>query len=290
MSLPVENDTGTLFTDAPPTPLRRRGEIHIGTSGYSFRDWQGAFYPDRLPRGQWLEYYAIHFPVVEINATYYRIPPPSTFESMARRTPERFGFWVKLPGQATHQEDYPQVIMNSFNDAVQPLSDAGRLRGALAQFPYSFRPDEKAFEKISRLQDLLDGVPLAVEFRREEWLSDRTFAFLSERKLVFVTVDAPPLPGLPPPVVRVTGPVAYARFHGRNERTWFHSERGDRYDYEYNTSELTEWMPHIARMDEEAAATYLFFNNCHAGQAVKNARMLRQMLGDPNLTPRFNDF
>lgn len=271
-------ETGLLFEEPLPQPLKWRGRIQIGTSGYSFDDWQGPFYPKGLQRGQWLSYYARHFSVVEINATYYRIPPPSTFQSMADRTPECFEFWVKLPGKVTHTSDDFSQDMKYFLTSVHPLTEANKLRGFLAQFPPSFRCTEQSLDKLSKLKAMVGDVDLAVEFRQKDWLRDETFAFLKEYGLIYVIVDLPSLPGLPEPEIHVTGSVTYVRFHGRNDRNWHNPRHGDRYDYEYSEAELNDWIPKIANMDSEGSTAYLFFNNCHAGQAVKNAKMLRQML------------
>ena len=273
-----DSRTGLLFEEEQPSPVERIGKIHVGTSGYSFADWQGPFYPTGLRREQWLRFYAQHFTAVEINATYYRTPPPSTFELMADRTPDRFEFWVKVPGQTTHKDNDFVPAIDQFMEAVEPLGDAGKLRGFLAQFPPSFRRSEKALDRLDRFREAVKEITLAVEFRHEDWLVDETFEFLQERGIVYVSVDLPSLSGLPGSEARVTGPVSYVRFHGRNRRTWYNPGLGDRYDYEYSETELAEWIPRILKLDEESSATYLFFNNCHAGQAVKNARMLRQML------------
>jgi len=270
--------TESLFSDEIPKPLKRHGDIHIGTSGFSFADWQGAFYPKGLPHGQWLAYYASKFTVVEINATYYHIPRPEIFAGMAERTPQTFGFWVKLPGEATHGSAQLEPVMNSFLNSVQPLKDSGKLLGLLAQFPASFKPDQSNLERIVRIHDLVHDIPLAVEFRWDDWLTDETFAFLEDRRLIFVAVDLPTLRGLPSPITRTTGAANYVRFHGRNRQTWYNPQAGDRYDYEYSSSELEEWLPRVQAMDEMAPVSYLFFNNCHAGQAVKNARMMRELL------------
>jgi len=277
LSVPPEG-TGLLFEEEAVPPLRRHGTIHVGTSGFSFDDWRGVFYPGRLERGRWLTFYARHFTAVEINATYYRTPAPAAFQAMVDRTPEGFGFWVKVPGQATHTADDFSAAMSRFLEAVKPLNDAGRLRGFLAQFPPSFRRSVRAFDRVSRLHDALKDRMLAVEFRHNGWLVDETFAFMKDRGLVYVVVDLPPLPGLPGPELHITGPASYVRFHGLNSRAWNNPSLGDRYDYEYSLSQLKEWLPRIAELDGESSTSYLFFNNCHAGQAVKNARMLRQLL------------
>jgi uncharacterized protein YecE (DUF72 family) len=271
--------TTRLFAEIDPQAVQGQGRIQIGTSGYSFDDWRGSFYPEKLQRNKWLNYYSGFFPCVEINATYYRTPPVTTFRSMAERTPERFEFWVKVPGAATHGRADFMPAVKQFLDAVKPLREAGKLSGFLAQFPQSFQRNDTSLDRIAKLHDAVgsDGM-LAVEFRHTAWAVDETFEFLKRHGIVHVAVDLPPLPDLPVADVRVTAPSSYIRLHGRNSRTWRNPKLGDRYDYEYSTDELKEWLPRIRQLDEKCASTYIFFNNCHAGQAVKNARMLRQLL------------
>ncbi|MDP8241115.1 MAG: DUF72 domain-containing protein [Candidatus Hatepunaea meridiana] len=272
------NRTNLLFDEETPKPIQRLGKIHIGTSGYSFNDWQGPFYPKGLPRGKWLDYYAQHFSAVEINATYYRTPPLATFQSMVDRTPDDFEFWVKVPGLATHTNDDFSQSVQQFIEAIKPLSDAGKLKGVLAQFPPYFRRSVKSQDKLACLKDSIGETRLAVEFRHKDWLVDETYVFLTDHRIMYVVVDLPDLPDLPGSEIHKSDAVSYVRFHGRNSRTWNNTELGDRYDYDYSTDELTKWLPRIAELDAEGSTAYLFFNNCHAGQAVKNAKMLRQML------------
>ena len=274
---PLE-ETGLLFEDVKPEPIQGHGKLQIGTSGYSFDDWRGMFYPEKLNRNRWLNYYARFFSCVEINATYYRTPPSSTFASMMERTPDDFEFWVKVPGLATHSNDDFTEAMAQFLEAVKPLKKSGKLKGFLAQFPQSFRRNEKNLQRVAELHDAVKGNTLAVEFRRAEWTVEEMFEFLKNREIVYVAVDLPSLPDLPGTDVRSTARISYVRLHGRNSRTWYNPKLGDRYDYEYTVDELREWLPRIRHLDERCSTTYLFFNNCHAGQAVKNARMLRQLL------------
>lgn len=278
MSDKPDSTTGSLFYDDAPQPVNAKGKIHIGTSGFSFKDWKGAFYPTRLSRDRWLQYYARHFTVVEINATYYRILSPSVFAGMVNRTPPNFGFWVKLPKQATHERNGLRKAMKEFQSAVSPLAGSGKLLGYLAQFPASFRFDKENIRWIRTLREITSDTQLAVEFRHDCWIQEEVFSFLRENDLISVTVDEPSIKGLPRTVLRVTGKVGYVRFHGRNARTWYNPAEGDRYDYEYSPTELKEWIPGVKTMDEMAPLTYLFFNNCHAGQAVKNARMMQKLL------------
>ncbi|MFN3820968.1 MAG: DUF72 domain-containing protein [bacterium] len=270
--------TGELFRPSIGSkPLS--STFYIGTSGFSFRDWRGTFYPLSLASNEHLPYYAQHFDVVEINATYYEIPGRRTFESMVQRTPDRFGFWVKLPGVATHTRDDPRPTMERWNEALAPLKEASRMRGGLAQMPPSFRPSEEARSRLLLLKELAK-VPLAVEFRHRSWQNDDTYHWLEESGFILVAVDAPPLPYLPSPQGVTTGGMGYVRFHGRNIAAWSGVSRGDRYNYEYSQEELLEWLPRLKAISQSAEVTYIFFNNCHAGQAVRSAMMMRELIAE----------
>ena len=142
----------------------------VGTSGYSFDDWVGPFYPPGTPRQRFLETYARHFDCVEINATHYRIPSPHTFERMAQRTPPAFRFIVKLHGAVTHERVLDPAQVRAFHDAVAPLAAAGKHHGMLAQFPWGFRRDEAAKAHLVRMRAAFPEGPLWVEFRHDSWM------------------------------------------------------------------------------------------------------------------------
>src|SRR3989442_1328949 len=119
-----------------------------------------------------------------------------------------------------------------------------------------------------------------VEFRRRSWINEETMAFLRQAGAGYCGVDAPPLPGLPPPMAEVTAPVGYVRFHGRNKEKWWHHEKAEeRYDYRYAQDELEEWIPKIRKLADHALRVYVFFNNHVRGQAPANAKELRARLG-----------
>lgn len=283
--------------------------ILIGTSGYSFPDWVGSFYPLGLDRSRMLDYYARQFTTVEVNATYYRIPPPSAMHSMERRTPPGFEFVVKANQEMTHAQSLDAEIYRAFHRALQPLRLAGKLSGVLAQFPYAFRRSESGEEFLRELKRRMEDVPLFVEFRHASWAREDLFEFLEREGLGYVSVDEPDLPGLVPPIARATGPVAYVRFHGRNKANWWGSGEkrggaggargtgasgglrsggagasGDRYDYLYSEAELKEWAEKIRDLSRKTQKTFVFFNNCHVGQAATGAKLMRRLLDLPEPT------
>lgn len=252
--------------------------IRIGTSGYSFADWVGPFYPPGTTRGRMLDHYARHFDTVEINATYYRLPTARTFAGMAARTPPDFRFTVKAPKSATHDRERLLEEAPLFRDAVRPLGDAGKLSGVLFQFPYAFSFGPAAIRHVYQARTAYEGFPLVMEFRHASWNDGGAVSLLEDLDVAFCAVDEPRLPGLMPPVVHATSDVGYVRFHGRNERTWWGKGAGDRYDYLYSETELREWAEKIRALSEKTQTTYVFFNNCHRAQAVEGARRMAGLL------------
>ena len=252
--------------------------IRIGTSGYSFDGWKGVFYPEDLPKGKMLDFYAQHFDCVEINATYYGIPKPHVFFHMANKTPEGFHFIVKVHAGVTHTRKGSTESIKDLLEAVKPLEEAGKLQGFLAQFPYSFKnsPDNRNHLKAVRSE--LGDHRLFAEFRHKSWLTEKVLNGLKEYDIGFVSVDEPQIGLMMPPEVHATTGVGYVRFHGRNEITWYNQDKGDRYDYLYTEQELKDWIPEIRELEAHASLTYLFFNNCHLGGAVKNAKLMKELL------------
>jgi len=253
--------------------------IKIGTCGFSYPEWKGPFYPERLPLQQMLRYYARHFPAVEIDSTYYRIPPPRNMAAMALRAEGRVDFSVKAHQDMTHARDkYPEALPH-FREAIAPLREANALACVLLQFPFTFKASSENTDFLRRLAGDLAPNRIVVEFRHRSWITEDTFALLTQLGLAYCCVDEPRLPNLPPPVVRATAPPAYVRFHGRNRATWWrHAEAWQRYDYLYSEAELREWVPRIRSLDSTAERCYAFFNNHAHGQAVTNAAMLTALL------------
>ncbi|MFQ5942958.1 MAG: DUF72 domain-containing protein [Anaerolineales bacterium] len=253
--------------------------IRFGTSGFSYDDWIGPVYPTDLPKRQWLEFYSEEFDTVELNVTYYRVPPVSTVEGWAKRTPDGFLFSVKANKSLTHERAGPDF--EAFAAGIDPLIQSGKLACVLAQFPYSFHSTQENIEYLGELRRGLQGIPTVVEFRDHGWVTEETFALLESLDFGYCAVDEPRLRGLMPPVARSSGPVSYVRFHGRNaEKWWKHEHAWERYDYTYSEEELKEWIPKILELDTEDAFVLIYANNHYRGQSIDTIRKLRQMLGE----------
>jgi uncharacterized protein YecE (DUF72 family) len=253
--------------------------IYIGTSGYSYKDWVGPFYPEGTPKKEWLEFYAREFKVTELNFSYYRVPTTFTMERLVAKTPQDFVFTVKAHQDMTHHREGDKEVFSEFVHSLEPLMQAGKFGCILAQFPYSFRPDEEGLEYLRFLRQHLAALPAVVEFRNRDWIRDETFDLLRENDLGFCCVDQPRFKSLIPPIAVATSSVAYVRFHGRNAKKWWqHKEAWERYDYTYSDEELEEWVPKINKLEEGTEKTFVFANNHWEGQAVQTARQLQMLL------------
>lgn len=254
-------------------------ELRIGTSGYSFADWEGNFYPVGTPKGKMLNYYATQFDTVEVNSTYYRIMHPAVSRNMVEKTPAGFEFFIKLHSSMTHSRNASNEQWVEFMKMLEPFREEGKLSGLLAQFPYSFKPGEKSLEYVESLRDKVDDIPLAVEFRYDGWYLTDKLNSISDEGMALVSVDLPRLPHLPPPVGIGGNPFGYVRFHGRNKEEWW--KGGDlRYNYHYGKDELKGWIPIIEHIASDSGKVYLMFNNCHLGNAVRNALSMKELFGE----------
>jgi len=258
--------------------------ILVGTSGFSYKDWRGCFYPEKTAPREMLPFYARRFPVVELNFSYYRMPTAQTLASMNTRTPEGFEFLIKAHKSMTHDiDDDPSGRSRAFaefREAVRPLEDSGKLGCVLFQFPWKFRPHPGAVSYLQEIRDRYPDLPLVIEFRNNAWVQPATYDTLRSLDLAYCCVDEPRLRGLMPAESVTTSRIGYVRFHGRNAAKWWrHREAWERYDYLYSEEELKEWVPRIREMDGAAEKTYVLYNNCHAGQAARNAQMMLGLLG-----------
>jgi uncharacterized protein YecE (DUF72 family) len=252
-------------------------DIKIGTSGYSFEDWKGPFYPTDTKKGKYLDYYIKYFPTVEINSTYYRIPHPAVMANIEKKTPENFEFIIKVPDTLTHKRKDITEAVRQFNECIKPMQESGKLKGLLAQFPYSFKFSPVNLDYLKRCREILQPQKLFIEFRHDSWVNRTMYDSFRKNGIGYVAVDEPPLRGLLNPDMFNTTDTAYIRLHGRNAEQWWNGG-ALRYDYDYSDEELNEWKKKIEKMKDKAKKLYIFFNNCHLGQAVKNAREMMRKL------------
>ncbi len=267
-------------------------KIRIGTSGWSYDDWQGVVYPERARLDQ-LAYLSGYFDTFEVNSSFYRPPSARMTASWVRRTGEQTEFTFKLHRRFTHlrESPYTRAALEEFRRGIDPVARAGRLGALLAQFPWSFRFDEPARFWLERLARDFRSYRLAVEVRHVGWKATEAMDFLRSRGLNVACVDQPQMRGNLPPLLEPTGPVGYVRLHGRNAEQWFASMRAPqqtpeqrqaarnaRYDYLYSEAELTEWAGRIVELAGRTERTYVFANNHFRGLSAANALQLKSMI------------
>lgn len=235
----------------------------MGASGWYYGHWRGVFYPDKLKKSEWFSFYARHFDTVELNNTFYRLPKPSSFQRWHTLAPAGFVFAVKANRFITHIKrlNQPAESLKRFEENIQILAD--KLGCVLYQLPPSMKKD------LSRLEGFLQQLPAeevsVFEFRHESWYCDRCYELLDAYKCGFCVQD---LPGADSPRV-VTGRVMYVRFHGATAR----------YESKYSTAQLRRWAGWIQDNLSHVERAYVYFNNDAEGNAIVNARQLKELLG-----------
>lgn len=260
-------------------------KIRLGTSGYSFQSWKGNVYPATIKSTEMFSYY-LHrfgFNTVEINYTYYHLPSARTMASYAKKSPDDFDFTVKLFGGITHgpwRASSPcgvdSGLCAQFVEGVKPLLESGKLGCVLAQFPSTLSRSPASKRFVFTLAEALDRLPLVCEFRNRGWASKEIEQEFRQAGIGFCAVDEPQVGVLMPLAPVVTSDIAYLRLHGRN-RKWF-QDPSQRYDYLYSREELEEMLPTVRAMASGSMTTYIAFNNCHAGAAAVNAKMMQDLL------------
>lgn len=266
--------------------------IRCGTCAWSDHE---EYFPKGLPPGERLTYYAQHFPIVEVDSSFYHLQPPKWYAAWAERTPPGFVFNVKAYGAMTrhHREPKPgeedlEEVFKRFDAMVHPLREAGKLKALHFQFPPWFTCSPQSIEWVHFCREFFAGDIVAVEFRHNSWFSgpnrERTLDLLRKIQAVNVVCDEPQVgSGTVPTVLAVTDPrLAIVRFHGRNAATWYikAEKTAQRFDYLYSREELSEWVRPIQdQLAPAAEEVHLLMNNNRSNYAVRNALDLMDLLG-----------
>jgi len=253
--------------------------IRIGTSGYSFPDWKGTFYPKNIKPENYFDYYMKYFDCVEINLTFYTIPKKDLFFSLARKAGEGFLFAIKIPSLFTHTLELSGPVISKFKALLEPLENEKKLGPLLAQFPYSFKFNRENINYIVKLKNALLPFQLFVEFRSKEWDTEETYNFIRSESLGIVFPDLPPIPALFHPKPMPIGQTLYFRFHGRNKKGWWEGKEKERYDYNYSSAEIHGLVSTLKAFDSPTRLVFGFFNNCFLGRAARNAQEALKILG-----------
>ncbi len=269
----------------PEKPDAGGGSVRVGTSGWSYDDWDGRFYPGRKGRGfDRLAYHARYFDCVEVNSSFYRPPSARAAASWLTRTPQDFEFTFKLYQRFTHEPDKPWTAddVDAYRRGIDPVREAGRLGAVLVQFPWSFRADDRAFRRLEAIRRDFARLPLVLEVRHASWMSALAVKRIRDNGFGFANIDQPAGRSGLPPMTLVTSPLAYVRLHGRNSEAWFSADAGRdaRYDYLYREDEIAEWIERIHEIARASEKTYVFTNNHYRGQAPANALQILSKIRD----------
>lgn len=235
--------------------MARAAAFKIGCSGWQYRHWKGEFYPADLPQREWLEYYARHFDTVEVNNSFYRLPPEGVFGAWRARTPPRFVFAVKASRFLTHMKklkDPEEPVERLFSRAVEL---GGKLGPVLYQLPKQLRKDVERLEAF--LEVLPQRVKHAIEFREPSWYDDDVMRLLRRRNVALCLHD---MPGSASPRL-LTARFTYVRFHGATGR----------YNGAYPPDAIEEWAEWLVANGHPA---FVYFNNDIGGHAPRDARNL----------------
>jgi uncharacterized protein YecE (DUF72 family) len=229
-------------------------KLHVGTSGYSYKEWKGNFYPEDLPAKEMLSYYSRRLPAVEINNTFYRLPQPSMMENWNAQVPERFRFSIKATQRITHIKR----LKNAAEETKYLLETAAllgeRLGVVLFQLPPNFKKDN---ERLKAFLDLLKPeLRTALEFRHESWFDDETFDLLRERDCALVVSDTDEKP--------LTEIISTARWGYLRLRRTAYDENG-----------LVEWMKRV--QDQKWKDAFVFFKHEDEGTGPKLAAQFIEM-------------
>lgn len=292
-----------------------RERIRVGTASWTDPEFiRAGWYPDEVKNdaeGR-LRYYARHFPMVEVNATFYALPRAGTVQAWADRTPDDFRFHVKahqvisghasdparlppplreLPFQADRRgrirrpsRELRDAVTDALVEAVAPLGP--KLGAILLQLPPHVAAGADAREEIARIIERIHPLRTAVEFRNASWADpgerEAAVEMLAVHGAAWVCVDAPRIdaPSAMPPIVEVTCPeLAYLRLHGRNAATWQGSRTvAERFDWQYSDEELGEWLDPVLDMAGRAQEVAVVFNNNHGDFALRSAARFGEMV------------
>lgn len=244
-------------------------KLYIGTSGFSYSDWLGNFYPQFCPKLDFLQFYSSKFNIVEIDSTYYGVPDKVTIKKWCKVTPDDFLFTAKFPKAVTHEGNIDLRISTAcqFVENMRLLND--KLAVLLLQFPYSYKPD-----KLDNLLQILSVLPsdirFAVELRNKCWLEvSPLFDRLKEQNIAFCLIDHPWMPRLD----IQTADFSYFRFLGDRKKI----EKDFSYVRNSRESELVYWQKVIVSSLEKQHDCFVFFNNHYSGHSPTTAKKFESL-------------
>jgi len=237
-------------------------QLQIGTSGWVYQHWMGLFYPPQLASDKQLSFYAQHFPTVEVNFSFYRLPERSVFETWRSQTPEGFLFAVKGSRYLTHMKKLkdPQEPLERLMDRVSGLQE--KLGPILFQFPHTWSIN---LERLQSFLELLASYPqqrYTFEFRHQSWLIPQVYQLLEGAGAALCLPVSPTVPL----DVCLTASWTYIRMHS------------GQWGIGYSDEELSTWAAHIRSFLAQGIDVYVYFNNDPEGHAIRDSKRLYALL------------
>lgn len=313
---PARLDAATALAERAPAPARVRNVL-VGTAGWTDPSLIASqrFYPRNARSAEdRLRFYGRHFPLVEVDATYYVLPSAATARLWVERTPSEFVFDIKafslltghavdatrlpsdlraaLPESARVSADrVPNEVLDAcwerFLYGISPLREANKLGAVLLQFPPWFEATKANARRVEHARARLDGHAVSIEFRHASWGEpsrfERVVSWLRDLRAAYVCVDEPQghANSMPAHVAVADPSLAVVRFHGRREAVWDKNVSvQEKYAYLYSPDELTPWAAATASLSGEAEKVHVVFNNCSSNYAVLGAKDLTAELVD----------
>ncbi len=248
---------------------------YLGTVGFSYKDWEGVFYPDKSPQRSYLAHYSKIFNSVELDSTFYGTPPPERVKQWASTVPPGFKFCVKTPRQITHDARLTdaQATMNTFLERVRLFED--KLGIVLIQLPPSLTAVE--YDTVATfLAALPNDIRYAVEFRHPSWFTGETTLLLRDQRICWVSTEYIDLPKQIAP----TTDFLYIRWLGRHGQ--FKQKDHEQIDV---TPQLEWWWRYLQPQLDQVQTIYGYFNNDYSGHSPRTCNRFKDLIGLPTEQP-----
>ncbi|MFL2060576.1 DUF72 domain-containing protein [Marinilactibacillus psychrotolerans] len=257
-----------------------------------------------LENSKKLENYSSYFPVVELDTSFYAIPPQKNISSWIEKTPEAFQFIPKAYKAMTQHKEWieefssVEQMFEIFNKTFEPMVVSNKVKAFLFQFPPYFDCTKQNVAYLRRVRELMKDLPVAIEFRSQSWFTEqnkeKTLDFLLQQHFINVIVDQPQTPNNSVPTIPLStnDTLAIYRLHGRNYEGWLGESlndwRAERTLYNYKKEELVEFATTVETLESKTQEVCVIFNNNSGGHAAQNAFSLQDILdiSFENLSPR----
>ncbi|MFB1049358.1 DUF72 domain-containing protein [Paraliobacillus sp. JSM ZJ581] len=267
--------------------------VFIGLTGWGDHD---SLYHHQTKIKDKLATYSAHFPIVEVDSSFYAVQSVQNYEKWCNETPVNFKFIIKAHQSMTGHDRKKitnveaKKLFQSFLESIEPVRRHNKLLYILFQFPPWFDVRDVHVKKLQKIKQLLPNLPIAIEFRHQSWFypknKQQTLALLRACDWINTICDEPQAGATSIPTVleKTNDSHAFIRMHGRNLHGWNRNGRGDewrkvRFLYRYNQKELIEWCENIRYLQSKVNDVSIVFNNNSGGDAADNAKQLIDLLG-----------